>query len=140
KIFDSLTGVTYVLLDIGVVESPFNRLLYAQVGGIAYGEPAVPTDSDSNPVHVEATTIKEIFPNPAKRQIILTYHLSLPAAGSVEVFDSWGRRVFTDVRGQKDFGIHHARLELVNLPTGQYYVRLVSSSAVSPAQSITIIK
>ena len=101
-------------------------------------------ESLSDPVRVtrdtpEALELRAPFPNPARSVVTLQY--ALPEAGAValELYDVLGRRVATFDRGTLAAGPVEQRLDTSGLPSGLYFLRLVTSGQMRTAR-FTVVR
>ncbi len=79
------------------------------------------------------------FPNPFNAATRISY--SLPQRSFIElaVFDLTGRRIRTLVQGDRDAGVHHVSFNAADLPSGLYFVRLLTAERVL-TQKLLLVK
>ena len=73
--------------------------------------------------------LEEAYPNPAREQTEVRYHLSAESNVSLSLLDLQGRELRTLFQGSQEAGDHLIQLPLHGLSSGLYFFRLRGSSA-----------
>jgi hypothetical protein len=79
----------------------------------------------------------ELYPNPAKDRITITYGASSSAV-QVDVIDAAGHVVRTEQLSQQPIGINRVDLPLNNVPAGIYLVRILADNGDQGVQRLVI--
>jgi hypothetical protein len=74
------------------------------------------------------TSLSQNYPNPFNPSTTITYQLSEASFVTLAVYDVLGREVTTLVRGKAEPGVHTARWDAGNHPSGVYFCRLTAGS------------
>ena len=93
-----------------------NKLTFSAATGTAVEGEEVPRGARLLPNH----------PNPFRGGTTLAYELPRAEAVTLEVYDAAGRRVAVPVQGVRPPGRHAVRFDGAGLPSGVYFVRLVT--------------
>jgi len=128
--------------DLGMLyredESREQGLYYARVDGVEYGRPRHPVPTETAPVVTSEGRALRISPNPARGPATASFSLNRPGGARLDVFDATGRRLLTLDLGLWPAGRHHAPLQLPELPSGLYIVRLSTASG-TVTRPITVL-
>ena len=98
-----------------------------QVRGVGYSTDGVTTPSSAFAEWLASGTGETMLlppaPNPASREITLTYALRTPAAVVFLLFNESGAELYHHTFGTQASGMHTAMLDLPNLPAGSCFFR-----------------
>lgn len=75
---------------------------------------------------VEGYTLRSNYPNPSRGEALIGYTLGTSGAVKLELHDAVGRLVATYDEGTRSAGEHHLRIDLSNMPAGNYTYTLYS--------------
>ncbi|MGB3464847.1 MAG: T9SS type A sorting domain-containing protein [Cyclobacteriaceae bacterium] len=79
-----------------------------------------------------------IYPNPAQRQITVEYSRGQIGAFKLEIFDLAGRKFHTEYEEEQSAGLHQRKLDLNDLPRGEYIIRyMIGDKVISKKLSKT---
>lgn len=78
------------------------------------------------------------YPNPFNATTTIRYTLPVPGYVRLAVFDALGRRVALLVAADQGAGTHHVAWTAANVPSGAYYYRLETPSAVSTNAALLV--
>ncbi len=88
----------------------------------------VGTDATATVQNKKSVNINKlsVFPNPTKGTINLAYSLNLNSEISVQIYDSRGRLVFSEIDFPKEKGSHNYALtpSLEDMPAGLYFIKV----------------
>ncbi len=88
---------------------------------------------------LEEFSITAIYPNPFNSMTRITYSLPLASHVYLKLFDLPGREVMTKNEGNKQTGNHTITLNVTDLPSGLYFVRL-NTDTKTMTQKVMLIK
>jgi len=80
----------------------------------------------------------EVFPNPAQKVATIEYSPVSQESVTIELFDSFGRRVIAQNDSNISMGLHRVNIGTENLASGMYYVRLSQASNVSTTKLLVL--
>lgn len=100
-------------------------LQYAEVGGVAYGQPVVANEGPASPNEALRATL---YPSPTRGPVVLDLEGAASGPAELEVFDVLGRRVLNRDLSAQPSGTSQYRLNLSDVPAGIYVVRLSTRS------------
>jgi hypothetical protein len=91
-------------------------------------------------VHRGVKTVQLLgtYPNPARQQATVRYALPEAQETTIRLYDVLGRQVRTVFSEQKE-GRHTQRLDVRDLPSGVYFLRLRAGGTVK-TQKLTIVR
>ena len=88
----------------------------------------VGTDETATVQNKKSSNINKlsVFPNPTKGTIKLAYSLNLNSEISLQIYDSRGRLVFSEIDLPKEKGSHNYTLtpSLEDMPSGLYFIKV----------------
>lgn len=70
------------------------------------------------------------YPNPFNHVTTIAYTLTSRSSASILIFDLQGRLVKEVNFDSKDAGVHHVKVDLMNMSSGVYFYKLVTNQAV----------
>lgn len=79
-----------------------------------------------------------LYPNPATTETALTFHPSKSAETLIDIFDANGKHYFSVAKRVFTSQAHHIVIDTHVLPSGSYYVRLVSGGAVQTLKLVVV--
>jgi hypothetical protein len=85
------------------------------------------------------TTLMQNYPNPFNPSTVIRYSLSRPEEVSLRLFDMYGRELATLVQGSQAAGEHKVMWEPGLLPSGIYFCRLRTGSAME-TKRLTLVR
>jgi len=114
-------GVTYLYNDdMFIIHT--SRLVYAKIGGKAYGTlMGVGLDERSIPKNA---ALLQNYPNPFNPSTTIRYELPKSSMVRLSVYDILGREVSVLVNERKNVGSYEVKFDGKNLATGVYFYRL----------------
>ncbi len=144
KISTSYATYTYVEFPLKYVSSKLPDTLYIMVatglglGGTVGTEVIVddmafvsgPTTVEQEKNLPEAFILEQNYPNPFNPETVINYRLSAVSKVSLRVFDLLGREVAVLVDGERPAGVHRTTWNAAGHPSGVYFCRLETGSAV----------
>jgi hypothetical protein len=87
---------------------------------------------------VDAVTLRGTYPNPARQHLTVQYALPASQTTTLRLYDVLGRRVRTVTQGRRE-GRHEVRLDISNLTSGVYFLRLTAGDATR-TQRLTVVR
>lgn len=101
------------------------------------------SESESDPVSVELTVgkleLRKTFPNPAHERATIRFAVPEGRDTSLHLYDVLGRQVRTIVQGEAQ-GRKELQVDLSNLSSGTYYLRLSTTNGQTKTQRLTILR
>ncbi len=92
------------------------------------------------PAHLPGQFIlKQNYPNPLNAVTRITYALPADAQVILDIYDVAGRRVGRRLDAKRSSGWHEERLELENLPSGLFFLRLTAGE-FSGIMKLVVVK
>lgn len=86
-------------------------------------------ESEFLPLAVDELSKKDIalsmWPNPAIKNLSISYHLKSSAAVSVSIFNALGKKVSSSSLSNKNAGLHQNTMDISTLKSGIYFVKLL---------------
>jgi photosystem II stability/assembly factor-like uncharacterized protein len=79
-------------------------------------------------------------PNPFNSSTAITYQLPQNSFVNISLYDIKGEKITQLVNEEKDRGLYKTVLDNIGLPSGVYFVRMISSTGYSAIIKITVIK
>lgn len=79
----------------------------------------------------QAFDIQPPFPNPLTSSATLSYSLDTPSHVRLEIYDLMGRKVWFENQGYVQSGTHQRLVDLSNLASGTYYLRVTINETMS---------
>ncbi len=80
------------------------------------------------------------YPNPFNFSTIITYQVSVKSKVNISIYDIKGERISELINENKERGIYKTTLENLILPSGIYFVRMITSTGYSAVIKITHLK
>lgn len=80
------------------------------------------------------------YPNPFNSLTIIDYQVPVKSQINISIYDTKGEKILELVNEEKEKGIYTTTLENVKLPSGIYFVRMITSTGYSAVIKITQIK
>lgn len=115
------------------------RITYCRVGGEEFGIEQYPVSSGGDPETTEVARAA-VWPNPARGAVTVAFSLAESSRVSVETVDVLGRVVHRTGRVEQLRGHHELRLDLSDLPTGVYYIRVSEGEGSLATVPLTLVK
>lgn len=90
-------------------------------------------------------SLGDAYPNPFNPETVIPFQLETSAVVRIAVYDALGRKVAVVARGTFDAGVHEARFNGENLPSGTYFIRAMvqdnnETQSEALTQHITLLK
>ncbi len=122
------TGLSYP--SIGAICADAKYIFAGDYKGDIWRRPLA--DFNQSSIRTTSTLANEMwtFPNPASESLNVSF--TLPHAGQtlILIYDETGNSVKSIVNGQRGAGANQAKVSLVDMPSGHYFVRLASGGDV----------
>lgn len=80
------------------------------------------------------------YPNPFNSLTIINYQVPVKSQINISIYDIKGEKILELVNEEKEKGLYKTALENVKLPSGIYFVRMITSTGYSAVIKITQIK
>ncbi len=80
------------------------------------------------------------YPNPFNLLTIINYQVPVKSQINISIYDIKGEKILELVNEEKEKGLYKTALENVKLPSGIYFVRMITSTGYSAVIKITQIK
>ncbi len=80
------------------------------------------------------------YPNPFNASTIINYQTPLKSLINISLYDIKGEKILELVNEEKDTGLYHTTLENLTLPSGIYFVSMITSKGYSNVKKLILIK
>ncbi|MBP6429233.1 MAG: T9SS type A sorting domain-containing protein [Bacteroidales bacterium] len=118
-----------------IYAATYGKGLFAYLGDtIAPNETVI--GINENIAKINQTTNLRLYPNPANSSTTLEYNLSETSNVNLQVYDMSGRMVSSLDNGRQQAGQHSLQMNVQNLKSGIYMVRIITNNTTSTAKLI----
>ncbi len=80
------------------------------------------------------------YPNPFNSSTIITYQIPVKSFINISVYDIKGEKIIELLNDEKEQGLYKIKYENKELPSGIYFIRMITSTGYSAVIKITLIK
>jgi aminopeptidase N len=137
-LLEGVTRDSTITVPLSAARHHFSIPYSAAVSRISVDPDGRVLQSNNGPVFriPEATTLVNLYPNPARGQLNIVYQVFHPAVVHIEIFNPAGQKLTTLDAGYHSTGLYHSSWTATDMPSGLYFIRLVSGNERHTAKAI----
>ncbi|MBL0174035.1 MAG: T9SS type A sorting domain-containing protein [Ignavibacteria bacterium] len=138
------TGSTWAPVSRGLPQATIRRLIvhdgFLFAGTASFGVWRCALSDLSDAAHPPVTvTLEQNYPNPFNAMTVIRYGTTERGGVTLRIHDVLGKEVETLVEEEQASGMHVARFDAKNLPSGTYRYRLTAGGTVL-SRSMTVVR
>lgn len=90
-------------------------------------------------IEIPAFQLYQNYPNPFNSSTIITFQIPTKSFVNLSLYDIKGEKIIELLNEEKEKGFYKTSLENISLPSGIYFVRMITSTGFSAVIKITLI-
>ncbi|MBM3404992.1 MAG: T9SS type A sorting domain-containing protein [Bacteroidetes bacterium] len=124
---EGTTSIGNVIVDMIDARQHDGFIAIGTHGNGVYSTFFEPSAGWQDPSGISHLKINNVFPNPARQELNISYSISDPEVLEINILDANGVFIKTLDRDDKPAGKHTSHFSLVNVTTGLYFIEIKSS-------------